>query len=274
LSKSIRLTDRSLTLYRRRDIHFMNQAEEQRAAESAKKFLGDSFSWQHDSLLMAQLQELLGLNETDVSNARWKVQRAVETGELVAMPDAPCSGLNGSRGSNDAPRPRSMTLTPSQLFKGAPRLASCVREYVPRTLPKLPADDFFAIMAANPGDVLPDGSIATPYTPKVLDDNELEALRQRVFGNADASGAGSLLGDAQPFGYCLDIPNGDVIQLAGGEGTPGNNQAQNKQFKAVVKAMGLNKDQAQQLHQEISKQGLGYQEIMERARDILGDSGD
>ncbi|BBP99641.1 hypothetical protein BSFA1_47700 [Burkholderia sp. SFA1] len=239
MSKSIRLANRSLTLYLRRDVHFTNQAEEQRAAESAKKFLADSFSWQHDSLLMAQLQELLGLSETDVSNARWKVQCALETGELVTKPDAPSSGLNGSRDGNDVPRSRSFTLTPSQLFKGAPRLASCVREYVPCALPRLPADDFFEIMAAKPGEVLPDGRIATAFTPDVLDDSELEALRQRVFGNTDAddgdsllgssvgdadgSDAGSCLGDAQPFEYVPNTPDGEVFDLAKtpNDGDPG-----------------------------------------------------
>ncbi|WP_159835872.1 hypothetical protein [Burkholderia sp. 8Y] len=69
----------------------------------------------------------------------------------------------------------------------------------------------------------------------------------------------------------LTILAGAVDLLAGGEGTPGNNQAQNKQSKAVVKALGLNKDQAQELHMEISRQGLGYHEIMERALDMFGD---
>lgn len=215
MSKGIRLAGRSLTLYHRRDVHFTNKAEELRAAESAKKFLADSFSWRHDSSLMAQLQKLLGLSETDEGNARWKVQRAFETGELVTMPDAPSSGLNGSRGGNDAPLPRSFTVTPSQLFKGAPSMASCVREYVPRKLPRLPADDFFEIMAAKPGDVLPDGSIAKPFTPKVMDDSELEALRQRVFGNADVRGGGSLLSDAQPFEYQPDAVSDDAFELAG-----------------------------------------------------------
>jgi hypothetical protein len=47
-----------------------------------------------------------------------------------------------------------------------------------------------------------------------------------------------------PVEYKPDAPSGDVEQVAGGEGTPGNNQAQNKQFKVVVKALGLNRDQA------------------------------
>jgi hypothetical protein len=82
------------------------------------------------------------------------------------------------------------------------------------------------------------------------------------------------LGNAQPFEYTPDAPSGDVQQVAGGEGTPGNNQAQNKQFRAVVKALGLNQDQARQLHDEISKQRLGYHEMMERGQDMFGDGDD
>ena len=78
------------------------------------------------------------------------------------------------------------------------------------------------------------------------------------------------LADAQPFGYGEDSASEDAIQLAGGEGTPGNNQAQNRQFKAVVRALGLNQDQARQLHEEISGEGLGYHEMLERGQDMFG----
>jgi hypothetical protein len=36
------------------------------------------------------------------------------------------------------------------------------------------------------------------------------------------------LGGAQPFEYTPEALSGNVVELAGGEGTPGNNQAQNK----------------------------------------------
>lgn len=84
----------------------------------------------------------------------------------------------------------------------------------------------------------------------------------------------TLLDDAQPFEYQPSPPGGDGVLLAGAEGTPGNNQAQNRQFRSVVKALGLNQDQAQELHQEISKQGLGYHEIMQRAIDMFGSGND
>ena len=52
--------------------------------------------------------------------------------------------------------------------------------------------------------------------------------------------------------------------------TPMNNQEQNKQFKAVVKELGLDKGQKRQLHDEISGQGFGYREILDTARDMFG----
>jgi hypothetical protein len=55
------------------------------------------------------------------------------------------------------------------------------------------------------------------------------------------------------------------------QGTPGNNRAQNRQFTGAVreaeKTLGfkLDKDQPRQLHDEISKQGFGYDEIVQIA---------
>ncbi|KVU68283.1 hypothetical protein WK73_24730 [Burkholderia ubonensis] len=86
-----------------------------------------------------------------------------------------------------------------------------------------------------------------------------------------ATSTSTPLGDAQPFEYSEDTPSDTVDLLAGGDGSPGNNQAQNKQFKAVVKALGLDKNQTRQLHDEISGEGLGYHEILERAQDMFGE---
>ncbi len=44
----------------------------------------------------------------------------------------------------------------------------------------------------------------------------------------------------------------DLLHLTADDGTPGNNQAQNKQFKDVVRILGLSKSQARQLHDEIT----------------------
>ncbi|WP_153075405.1 hemagglutinin repeat-containing protein [Paraburkholderia bonniea] len=55
----------------------------------------------------------------------------------------------------------------------------------------------------------------------------------------------------------------------GASGTPGNNQAQNKQFRAIVVQLGLTKDQQRLLHEEITGQNLGYHEILETAKGMF-----
>jgi len=51
--------------------------------------------------------------------------------------------------------------------------------------------------------------------------------------------------------------------------TPMNNQAQNRQFDAVVRLLKLTKEQAEKLHREITGLGLGYQEILETAKELF-----
>ncbi len=45
----------------------------------------------------------------------------------------------------------------------------------------------------------------------------------------------------------------EAVQVAANDGTPRNNQAQNKQFRDVVKILRLTPDQADQLQRDISK---------------------
>lgn len=52
--------------------------------------------------------------------------------------------------------------------------------------------------------------------------------------------------------------------------TPMNNQAQNKQTDSVAKTLKLSAKQARTLHDEVSGQGYGYQEILEIAKDLFG----
>ncbi|MGF6700491.1 hypothetical protein OKW38_005103 [Paraburkholderia sp. MM5496-R1] len=118
----------------------------------------------------------------------------------------------------------------------------------------------------------PDGEriLSVQYDP-ATSQARLAAARATRAGDG---GASTLPGDAQPFDYQPDMPNVDAMQVAGSEGTPRNNQAQNKQFKAVVKALGLNKNQARQLHDDISKHGLGYHEMLERGQHMFGGGDD
>ncbi|SAL23488.1 hypothetical protein AWB74_00955 [Caballeronia arvi] len=99
------------------------------------------------------------------------------------------------------------------------------------------------------------------------DGSDSDPLLKRL-GESDGS---SRIADAQPFEYVPAMPGGNVLDLGGADGRPGNNQAQNKQFKAVVKALGLNKDQARRLHYDIQAEDLEYHGIMERAVDMFGD---
>jgi hypothetical protein len=48
---------------------------------------------------------------------------------------------------------------------------------------------------------------------------------------------------------------------------PGNNRAQNKQFKDATKGL-LNKDQQRALHNEISGKGLGFHDIVNAAKNL------
>ena len=52
--------------------------------------------------------------------------------------------------------------------------------------------------------------------------------------------------------------------------SPRSNQAQNKSFNDVINKLGLNKAQARQLHNIITGEGLGYQEMLEIAIELFG----
>jgi hypothetical protein len=52
------------------------------------------------------------------------------------------------------------------------------------------------------------------------------------------------------------------------KGTPGNNQAQNKQTRDVANKYKLNKEQQRQLHDEVTGQNYTYKEIEEIAKEI------
>jgi hypothetical protein len=185
LRDKIRPRFAEVTVQRRRDTYFPNAAEERQAIAATSKLLADRFSWEFDDLFLDKLRELLALPITDRGDLRWKIERAFETGELVAVPDAPptrgTAPASAPAVSQPALRPRSVALTPSMAFGRMASVAAVARSYASQTPPRLPADDFFAIMAANPGDVLPDGSIAsaiksTPfeYVPHTLTDEAME----------------------------------------------------------------------------------------------------
>jgi RsiW-degrading membrane proteinase PrsW (M82 family) len=68
-----------------------------------------------------------------------------------------------------------------------------------------------------------------------------------------------------------------VLQMSG-DGTPGNNQAQNKEFRDAVReaerelGRKLDKSEIRQVHDEISGQNFGYHEIVQIILDMFGGS--
>jgi hypothetical protein len=69
---------------------------------------------------------------------------------------------------------------------------------------------------------------------------------------------------------------GAGILMMASSGTPGNNQAQNKQFRGAVRegerriGRSLTKDEIRQVHDAISGQNYGYHEIVELIVEMFG----
>lgn len=97
--------------------------------------------------------------------------------------------MEGSSG-NPNPKPPSITFTPSQVFRRVVGIAASLADFTPPPRLSLAADYGQAIWAAKPGDVLPDGSIATALVSTPL-------------------------GGAESFRYSEDLPDGDAEQIAG-----------------------------------------------------------
>src|SRR5579864_1396754 len=125
---------------------------------------------------------------TDTCDPATVLKDAVRSGTLIAVVEQQRrSSWADSRGGNE-PKPRPITFSPSQLFGGGARMAGSIGASAP-AWPRLPAEDGIAIWFANPGDVLPDGTIATPVaTPLAV---------------------------AQPFEYGDDALSADSMDLAG-----------------------------------------------------------
>jgi hypothetical protein len=76
--------------------------------------------------------------------------------------------------------------------------------------------------------------------------------------------------NAQSAGLSSSPPQSGPQQVAANDGTPGNNQAQKAQVDAIVRELGLDRDQRRRFHDEITSQGQGYQEIRQIAIDMFG----
>jgi hypothetical protein len=230
--------------------------EQKQAVEEGKKFSQRAYTdvWAKDAALVQRVRSFLG------THFHWH-QRLAKAGTDLEVIQTLQSMIRGE----------SVVLVAEQYHPGGSvAVASPAQPKVPSFRESLMTSYGMSYEAAT--------ACIDRYNDMV---DRVNAVADR-YANAAASSldtaAGDLmesatpLGDAQPFEYTPDALSGNVVELAGGEGTPGNNQAQNKQFKAVVKAIGLDQCQARQLHEEISGEGLGYHEIMERAQDMFGGS--
>jgi len=68
---------------------------------------------------------------------------------------------------------------------------------------------------------------------------------------------------------------GQILEMSS-QGTPGNNQAQNRQFRDAVReaerdlGRKFNKDEIRRIHDEITGQNMGYHEIVEVIKGMFG----
>ncbi|MGF6640540.1 hypothetical protein [Paraburkholderia sp. MM6662-R1] len=172
---------RSCTLYTRHEYRGNTSSDDVR---TGRQFITSASAWEftRDASQLARLATLMrhaqggayasGPAPEQLVRA---LQCAVESGDVIAV--VPKPRASGARSSpiEQTVRPYYATVTPSQLFRRALAAVPAARSFERPILPRLAADDGLAIWYARPGDVLPDGTIATPVSTP--------------------------LGDAQPFEY-------------------------------------------------------------------------
>lgn len=145
------------------------------------------------------------------------LQQAVERGDVIAVAPKPRAASGAARRITQPVKPRSVTFTPSQLFGRMASAAGGITAFAP-ALPRLAAEDGIAVWFANPGDVLPDGTIATPPS------------------------------DAQPFEYAEEAVSGETEELAASTNSP----------KFAAKMLGYDQNTfSTMLHQFKPRNGLG-----------------
>lgn len=97
------------------------------------------------------------------------------------------------------------------------------------------------------------------------DDDLEDAFENFMDGDRLASGFDdSSIFDLNPSGTGTQQP----FDVAGNDGAPGDPQRQNKQARDVAVKLGLDRDQANDLHRAISGQNYNYQTILQIGKDI------
>jgi hypothetical protein len=227
--------------------------EQKQAVEEGKKFSQRAYAdiWAKDAALVRRVRAFLGTNfhwherlakngaDLDVIETLQSMIRG-ESVVLIAE-----QSRTGGAGGTPPPKPQGLPSFRSSLMNDCGMSYDAATAYIDRY------NDMVDRINAGPARY-------ANAAPSSLAD-----------AASDLTETATPLGDAQPFEYSQDLPDGDAEQLAGGEGTPGNNQAQNKQTRDVARVLGLDKAQARRLHMEVSGEGLGYHEIMERAKDMF-----
>ncbi|MBB5456602.1 hypothetical protein [Paraburkholderia sp. Cpub6] len=196
-------THRRCTLYTRHEYHGNALSNEARAGRQLITSAGLR-ELTRDTRQLARLVEFMrnarsgayASSAAPEQTAR-ALQNAVERGDVIAVVPTPRTSRGGGAPIEQKIRPYYAIVTPSQLFRRALPVVSAGRSFQRPVLPRLAADDDLAIWFARPGDVLPDGTIATPVSTP--------------------------LGDAQAFDYQHDMPGGAADEVAGMpfKGTPG-----------------------------------------------------
>lgn len=87
--------------------------------------------------------------------------------------------------------------------------------------------------------------------------------------SAALTGAALISSTAASIQYIKPEPMRPKGSRSKNDKTPGNNQAQNKQFNDVCRELKLSDDQCRILHQKISGRGYGYSEIRGIAKTLF-----
>ncbi|MGF6444584.1 hypothetical protein [Paraburkholderia youngii] len=185
---------RSCTLHTRQEYRGNALSDE---ARNGRKLITSASAWEltHDTRQLPRLVEFMrnvrggaSASGTAPDQLARTLRAAVERGEVIAVAPKPHVSSVGGTPIQQEIRPYYPTVTPSQLFRRVLPAVRAERAFERPKLPRLAADDDLAIWHARPGDVLPDGTIATPVSTP--------------------------LGDARPFQYPEDPQFGDVQELA------------------------------------------------------------
>ncbi len=225
---SIGFTD--CLMFSRNEARTVSDIEGRRAIENASSVHLSGKQADDVRLLLSGIGGIYVPHHAPPSELLRLLRDAVAGGRIVVV-SSRRERLYSGGSAEQPPRHRHATVTPSQLFgRARASSSSSYFERAPRTWGKLAAEDGPAIFRANPGDVLPDGRIATAIRSRNSESHGgtdwLSAAQQAlgvVVGGGGTlalgfDGNASPSGDA-PFEYADDSSFLDsALQLAGHRG--------------------------------------------------------